>query len=191
MTSRVALGVILLGGGVAWLLAETGVLDLSYGTWVGVALVAIGLAIALTPGGHGVLATLGILVLLAGLPALVVDDVNGGVGDATSSPSRPADIERFEHGIGKYTIDLTAPGLAADPALDVEAELGIGELLILVPERADVVVDAHVGLGNIDALGEQADGVDADLSQTFPGAGKRRISLDLSNGIGDIRVERR
>lgn len=190
MTSRLALGVILLGAGILWLLVEAGVLDLSYQTWIGILLIAIGLAIAFTPGHHGLLALLGALVLLAGLPALVAGDiVTGDIGDALEAPATPAEIESYEHGIGKITIDLTAPGLAGSD-LDVEAKLGIGELLVLVPPSSDVVVDAHVGLGNIDALGKHGDGVDVNVEGRVPGPGAQEIALELENGIGDIRVRR-
>ena len=188
MTSRVALGVILLGGGVVWLLSNAGVLDFSYQTWIGISLVAIGLAIAFTPGHHGLLTLLGILVILAGLPALVVGDlITGGVGDAIEAPATPAELAKYEHGIGKLTVDLTAPGLA-DEDLDVEASLGIGELLVLVPGAADVTVDARVGIGNVDALGTQEAGIDVDVDEELPGAGEQEISLDLEVGIGNVRI---
>lgn len=191
MTSRVALGAILLGGGALWLLSSAGVLDLSYQTWIGILLIAIGLAIAFTPGHHGLLTLIGILVILAGLPALVVGDlVTGDVGDAIEAPATPADIDTFEHGIGKLTVDLTTPGLEGED-LEIDAKLGIGDLLVLVPEDADVTVDAHVGAGNIDALGRQENGLDVDLDEEFPGLGEREIALELEVGIGNIRVERR
>jgi hypothetical protein len=191
MTGRVALGAILLGAGLLWLLSSAEVVDLSYQSWIGILLVAIGLAIALTPGHHGLLVILGILILLAGLPALVVGNiVTGDVGDAIEAPATPADLDRYEHGIGKLTIDLTAPGLAGED-LEVEAKLGIGDLLVLVPEDADVTVDAHVGAGNIDALGQQEDGLDVDLDEEFPGLGEREVELELDVGIGNLRVQRR
>jgi hypothetical protein len=190
VTSRVAFGAILLGAGALWLLSSTGVLDLSYETWIGVLLIGIGLAIALTPGRHGALTILGALVLLAGLPALVVGDfVTGDVGDAIEAPATPSEIDSYEHGIGKLTVDLTSPGLAGED-LDVEAKVGIGELLVVVPAAANVVVDAHVGAGNIDALGEQKDGLDIDLDDRIPGEGDQEVTLQLEAGLGDIRVRR-
>jgi hypothetical protein len=191
MTGRVALGAILLGAGLLWLLSSLDVVDFSYQTWIGILLIAIGLAIALTPGHHGLLVLVGILVVLAGLPALVAGDlVTGDVGDSIEAPATPAEIDTYEHGIGKLTVDLTAPGLEGED-LEVEAKLGIGDLLVLVPEDADVTVDAHVGAGNIDALGQQEDGLDVDLDEEFPGLGEREVTLELEVGIGNLRVQRR
>jgi hypothetical protein len=191
MTSRVALGALLLGAGVAWLLSIADVLDLSYQTWIGLLLIAIGLAIALTPQHHGLLVVLGVVVLLAGLPALVVGDVfTGDIGDAIEAPTTRAEIVPYEHGVGKLTVDLTSPGLSAED-LDVDAHVGIGELLVLVPNAPEVVVDAHVGIGNIDALGETEDGVDVNLDDRIPGSNSQEISLELDVGIGDIRIQRR
>ena len=152
MTGRGALGLVLLGAGTLWLLSVAGVLDLSYTTWIGLLLIGIGIAIALTPGRHGFLVLLGILVGLAGLPALAVDSdvLEGGIGDEVEAPQARTDLEPFKHGIGKLTVDLTEPALPLD-GLTVEASVGIGELVVLVPFETDVSVDAHVGVGNAEA----------------------------------------
>lgn len=189
MTSRVALGALLLGAGVSWLLARAGVLELAYETWIGISLVAIGLAILLTPGRHGLLAVLGTLVLLAGLPALFIDrDVlQGGVGDARETPASRAQLEPFHHGIGKLTIDLTSPGLDLDGAT-VDATLGIGELVVQVPPDADVSLDAHAGIGNVQAFGEDEGGFDVDVERISGTSGSQEMKLELDVGIGSIRV---
>lgn len=191
MTGRIVFGALLLGAGALWLLSNADVLDLSYQTWIGLILIAIGLAIALTPRHHGLLVVLGVAVTLAGLPSLVVGDViTGDVGNARETPATPAELVPYEHGVGKLTLDLTSPDLRVED-LSVEGRIGIGELLVLVPDTAEIVVDAHVGIGNIDVLGETEDGVDVDLDRRITGAGAHEISLELDAGIGDIRVERR
>jgi predicted membrane protein len=191
MSGRVALGAILVVAGVIWLLSATGALDLSYGTWIGVLLVLIGLAIALIPGRHGGLVLLGILVALAGLPALVVDEdvFRGGVGDELETPTSRADLEPYRHGIGKLTVDLTSPDLDLDGAT-VEASIGIGELVVVVPDDADVELDVHVGIGNVEALGRSESGVDVDVVGLSGTSGRQELALELEAGIGDVRVER-
>jgi hypothetical protein len=192
MTGRIALGAVVIGAGVLWLLSETDAVDLSFTTWVGILLIGLGIAIALSRGSHRVLVVIGILVALIGIPALFVNDdlFSGGVGESTKRPQTAADLEPFRHAIGKLTVDLTAPDLDFDEET-VEASVGIGELLVLVPDDTDVKVDAHVGAGNIDALGEQDDGFDVDLNWISGTSGTQEVTLDLEAGVGDIRVERR
>jgi predicted membrane protein len=182
---------VLLGAGVLWLLDVAGVLELSYTTWIGVLLIAIGLLIALTPGRHGILVLVGVLVVLAGIPALFVDPdlLRGGIGDASEEPQTRLDLEPFKQGIGKLTVDLTEPGLDLDGEV-IEASIGIGELLVLVPLDTDVTVDAHVGVGHAEVLGEEEDGVDVDLDSISGTSGSQEVTLDLEVGVGNLRVER-
>jgi len=191
MTGRIALGAVIVGAGVLWLLSEADVVDLSFTTWVGILLIGLGIAIALSRGSHRVLVVIGILVALIGVPALLVDDdlFSGGVGESTKRPGTTADLEPFRHAIGKLTVDLTTPDLDLDEQT-VEASVGIGELLVLVPDDTDVTVDAHVGAGNVDALGEEDNGFDVDLDWISGTSGTQEVKLDLEAGIGDIRIER-
>lgn len=190
MTGRIALGVVIVGAGVLWLLSAADVVDLSYTTWIGLLLIGIGIAIALTPGRHGVLVVVGILVVLAGVPAVALGDdlLDGGVGEKTESPETSSELEPFRVGIGKLTVDLTAPDLELDEAT-VEASVGIGDLLVLVPPDTDLTVDAHVGVGNVDAFDQEENGVDVDLDWISGTSGRQELELDLEVGIGNIRVE--
>ena len=129
-------------------------------------------------------------LVLLGIPTLFVDNDlwTEGIGDETFAPAATEDLERFEHGIGKLTVDLRTPGLELDDRT-VEASLGIGDLLVLVPADTDVTVDAHVGVGNIQALGREENGIDADLERISGTAGAQEVELELEVGIGSIRVE--
>jgi hypothetical protein len=191
MSGRIAFGAVIVGAGVLWLLSEADVVDLSFTTWVGILLIGLGIAIALSRGSHRLLVVVGILVALVGIPALFVDDdlLSGGVGESTKRPETTADLEPFRHAVGKLTVDLTAPDLDLDEQT-VEASVGIGELLVLVPEETDITVDAHVGVGNADVLGEEENGFDVDFSSISGTSGTQELTLDLEAGIGDIRVER-
>jgi hypothetical protein len=191
MTGRIALGILVLGAGLLWLLSTADVVDLSYATWIGLALIAVGLAIALVPGRRGVLVVLGVLVALAGVPALVVDDelLEGGIGDNTERPESAAELEPFRQGIGKLTVDLTAPDLDLDDA-SVEASVGIGDLVVLVPDDTDVTLDVHVGVGNADVLGENENGFDVEVDGITSTSGSQELALELDVGVGNVRVER-
>jgi hypothetical protein len=192
MRSRHALGLVLLGAGALGLLEVVDVVDLSYTTWIGLLLVAIGVAIAVSSVGHGVLVLLGVLVVLAGLPALVVDGdvLEGGIGEAEEAPQSGTELGPFRQGVGKLTVDLTGPGLPLDGET-IEASVGIGELVVLVPFATDASVDARVGIGNAEAFGETESGVDVELTTISGTSGTQEVDLELEVGIGNVRVEHR
>ena len=189
MSSRAGLGIVLLAGGILWLLAATDFVDLSYAVAIGILLILIGVVIAITPGRHGLLVLLGILIALAGVPALFVDSDlwDEGVGDAREEPGSASDLVHFEHGIGKLTVDLTSAELDLDGEI-VEARLGIGDLDVIVPADADVDLDAHVGAGNIDAFGEEENGFDVDVNGISGTSGTQELDLVAEVGIGNLRV---
>jgi len=191
MRGRVALGAVLLGAGVLSLLSATNVIDLSYPTWVGFVLIGIGIAIAFVPGRHPVLIVLGILVALAGIPALVADEklFEGGVGDAVERPESSSQLKPFRQAIGKLTVDLTSPDLDLDE-VTLEASIGIGELVVRVPDDTDVSLDIHVVAGNAEALGETKSGLDVDLRSISGTSGSQELALKLDAGFGNVRVER-
>lgn len=192
MSGRVALGLLLVGAGTLWLLSRADVVELSFRTWIGVLLVGIGFAIALSSGHRRLLVLVGVILVLVGLPVFLVDEdlFDGGIGDATETPRTSADLEPYRQGIGKLTVDLTADGLPLDEET-VEASLGIGELVVLVPSDVDYRLDAHVGVGNAEALGETESGVDVDLDRISGTAGRQEMTLELDVGIGNLRVDER
>lgn len=191
MRGRVALGAVFLGAGVLSLLSATDVVDLSYPTWAGFVLIGIGVAIAFVPGRHPVLVVLGILVALAGIPALVADEklFEGGVGDSVERPESSSQLEPFRQAIGKLTVDLTSPDLDLDE-VTLEASIGIGELVVQVPDDTDVSLDIHVVAGNADGLGETKSGLDVDLTSISGTSGSQELDLKLDAGFGNVRVER-
>ena len=93
----------------------------------------------------------------------------------------------FEHRIGQPTVDLTSPGLPLD-GQRVEARLGIGDLVVLVPADVDVTLDACVSAGNVEALGETENGFDVDPSASRAPPG-RRARPRPEVGLGNLRVE--
>lgn len=191
MSGRIALGLVLVGAGTLWLLTEADVVDFAARTWIGILLIAIGCAIAVSSRHRRLLVLAGIVVALVGLPVLLVDEelFEGGVGDTVERPLESGDVEPYRLGIGKLTVDLTDSGLGLDDSL-VEASVGIGELLVIVPADTDYTLDAHVGVGNAEALDERESGVDVDLNLISGTSGSREIGLELDVGIGNLRVER-
>jgi predicted membrane protein len=192
MTSRVAVGAILLATGVVWLLATLGAIELTYRAWIGIVLIAIGLTIMLLPRSHGMLALLGVVVAIAGAPALLVngDVLAGGIGERTETPASAAELGAFRQGIGRLTVDLSSLAFDAEHPL-VRASVGIGELVVLVPSGSDVSVEAHAGIGSIGTPDESRGGLDVTLESSLQGEIGGEIWLELEVGMGAIRAELR
>jgi hypothetical protein len=190
VSGRIALGLVLVAAGALWLLTAADVVEIGFRTWIGLLLVAVGIAIVLSSAQRRLLVLAGLILLLVGLPALLVDDelFEGGIGEAVETPRTPTDLEPFRQGIGKLTVDLTEEGLPLDGET-VEASVGIGELVVLVPADVDFRLDAHVGVGNVEALGETENGVDTDLERISGTAGSQEMTLELDVGVGNLRVE--
>jgi len=189
MSGRIGLGLVLITAGTLWLLTALDVVEIGLRTWVGVLLVAVGVAVILSSAHRRLLVLAGVILVLVGIPALLVDDelFEGGIGESVETPRSATDLEPFRQAIGKLTVDLTEDGLPLDEET-IEASVGIGELVVLVPRDVDFRLDAHVGAGNVEALGETESGVDADLELISGTAGTQEITLKLDVGIGNLRV---
>ena len=188
------LGALLVLAGVAWLLSALGVVELSAQVGIGLLLVGIGGVIALDAGhSHGLLVALAVVLSLAGAAATWVetDLLDGGIGERVETPVAQADVAGgYDLGIGKLTVDLSGLLPTADGSqVPVEADVGIGQLVVVVAQDADVEVDAHVAMGNINTLGTDKGGFDVDERSQLAGTGTR-IALDANVGIGEVQVIR-
>jgi phage shock protein PspC (stress-responsive transcriptional regulator) len=136
------------------------------------------------------LATLTVAAVVAAIvTAFVWFDVslNDGVGDHQYSPASIADVhQRYDLGVGSLRLDLSR--LTVDRPLRVKLKVGVGELRVIVPRSASVVVDSHARLGDISSLGRHDDGRNAHVSAGNRAAGK--LYLDARVGGGSIDVVR-
>jgi hypothetical protein len=159
---------------------------------VGLLLLAIGVALVLARGRSATLIVVGILVALAGVPALLAEPqtFEGGVGRKTERPTSRADLGPFRQAVGTLTVDLTEPELDLDEAT-VEASIGYGRLLVVVPETVDITVDTEVAIGTAEALERTERGVDVELDGISSTSGRQELTLELDAGVGVVRVDRR
>jgi predicted membrane protein len=190
MKGSVALGVVLAALGVIWLLEVSDTVDLDTGVWVGIVLVGIGIGVIASPSGGArvLLIVLGLFVALVG-GALAATDVelSGGVGDRTESPTSVDQLDDpYELGIGRLELDLTELDLDEDTT--VRAQIGIGQLVVAVPAARPVSVDAEIGAGDVDVLGEHDDGWNADVQTEADRGVGPELHLELEGGMGGIRV---
>lgn len=95
-------------------------------------------------------------------------------------------------GVGRATLDLRPLAGSSGP-VDVTAQVGVGDLLVLVPEGLSVDVDAEVRLGEIRitrANGARTveSGGDVEHSTRLGPPGRRTVDLDVRVGLGGLEV---
>lgn len=161
--------------------------------------VALGVVAAGVLGRRaGGLAPIGIVLAVALLlaPAVPSWRTSQAFGTRTVTPTSAAQAEQtFSLGAGELVVDLTSASLfddatAASPT-EVEAEVGAGSLIIIVPEDESVVVHAHAGVGVVPSgpqgLNEEAGpGMDSIVRL---GSGRERLVVDAEVGFGQIQVQ--
>ena len=200
-SSRVAPAVVallLIGGGLAWLLDVLDVATLSVGDGlaIGLLVIGLGLVVAAWRGRAWSLVFLG-LVLTSVLAFGEVLDVpfDAGMGDRTVVVDGRRELDRHhELFAGELVIDLTRAPLSAARVTVVEAAVGMGELRVIVPRDANIDVEARVKAGNI--VGDLAPTPDeggVTLDESFGATGSESgpdLELDLQVGLGQVQVDR-
>jgi cell wall-active antibiotic response 4TMS protein YvqF len=192
--ATVLVGALLVLVGVGWLLDAGGV-EVPWRAILPAALIAVGLACAAGAfrGRQHALMVVGAALMLVLSVAVAVDwdldlPLAGGVGDRTERPSTPAELRRYELGVGNFQLDLRGLQVPAGTTA-VEARVGIGELDVQLPAGVAVDVVASSGLGQVVVLGQEEGGL-ASRIETSTGDGDRRLRLDIRSGLGQVRVER-
>jgi phage shock protein PspC (stress-responsive transcriptional regulator) len=163
------------------------------GVVIALVVIAIGamLAIAAFRGGARWLIAPA-LALAIPLGAVSAADISfaGSIGEREYQPNARAEIaDRYELGIGRLAIDLR--GIDWDRQRDpvpLEADLGVGELVVIVPEEVCVTPDLHVGAGEIETGSRRLDGVDLDEDGVSTAVAGPSIELDAEVDVGSLRV---
>ena len=190
------LGVLLAVAGLLGLLAVLDVYEIDLDLAFAAALAITGVAIAVGAFvGYrvGALVPLGLLLLggfafAASLPV----SLSAGIGDKVERPVDAAVLEQsYEYGIGDYELDLTNVALA-EGETHMGVSLGIGSLVVTLPDDVAVEIDAHAGAGEVNVLGATDDGIGADREIQLPGSepDAPTLALDASVGFGQIEVRR-
>lgn len=165
---------------------------------VGLAVVALGLAVAgVREGGHALIAVGTVLTLgLAATSAATEIPLRGRIGDPAWWPTDVGQISR-EYRIlaGHGTLDLTGLPLRPGQRVRVRAEVSLGELVVVVPTTARVKVAARSGIGDIAVDNQIVGGVHHRVDRVLEPEEKRPgempvIELDLRARVGDLVVER-
>ena len=136
-------------------------------------------------------ATVATLVVATFVTAIVTAFVwfdvslNDGVGNRHYAPASAADVRgEYKLGVGQLKLDLSRVTL--DKPVRVTVKVDVGDLRVIVPRKASVVVDSHAKLGDISSLGGHDHGSDAHVRVGQAGT----LHLDTRVGAGNIDVVR-
>jgi phage shock protein PspC (stress-responsive transcriptional regulator) len=188
-TAAVTLGVIAINDAIWATVAPA--------TYVAAALgiVGIGLLIGAWYGRSRGLIVLGVILSLALVPAIAFDQADFRGERVEISPTSVAGIPAGtqDHGAGAVRYDLSGVEFTETDSVALSLDQGAGELTVILPPELDVVVNADLGVGEIDVLNQVSGGFGretriVDNGDDGPGGGELELQLDL--GIGRIEVTR-
>jgi hypothetical protein len=155
----------------------------------------LGLALAVsafTEGGtRWLIAPALVLAIPLGLVAAAGLDFGGGFGDRDYRPASMSELRRsYDLGAGELRVDLRDLTLPAGDT-DLKFDVGVGHVVVLVPEDVCVASDVQIGVGYAEVLSHDDGGIDVDLDQDTTAAGDvSRVRIKADIGAGALEVER-
>jgi phage shock protein PspC (stress-responsive transcriptional regulator) len=167
---------------------------------VALGIVAVGLLIGAWIGRAYWLIVIGLLIApVLFFSSLLPNVADWSIGDPDFLPTSAADVaDSYDLGVGQLTIDLTQ--LTAEEFAEVgeiEAEVGLGQLVVRLPSDIGATVDAEVGVGAV--TGGHVFGSSMLNSFEYSGVGVEQVftigspphdlRLNLEVGMGQIRIQ--
>ncbi|MEN1887396.1 PspC domain-containing protein [Streptomyces mirabilis] len=186
-----------LGTGLTW---NDHPLATSLQTGLSCALVVFGLGIALSAfvgrtGAGSIFLAVITAALLASSVAMPKDISTHWMRVEWTPRTAAAVPERFDLGTGVGTLDLTHLGLTKGQTVTTTAEVGAGQLKVIVPKDATVKLNIDVGVGDIQLPGDGKKDVDVEpgkhkqVTLPAPTGGKNGGTLDLNLQVGVGQAE--
>jgi phage shock protein PspC (stress-responsive transcriptional regulator) len=161
-----AVALLIVGGG------------LVVGTWIGRArwLIAVGLLLCLGLGTAAAADATG-------------GTLRGGIGSRTWVADQAVDRQSYRLGIGEATLDLTQLPTGGGHVV-VNARVGLGHLIVLVPDGVPVRVHAKVRIGDITEYGRSlVNGSDTvQRTRSYGPAGDPQVEVEANVGTGQVEV---
>ena len=110
------------------------------------------------------------------------------IGDRTWEPTA-VNAGPFALGMGSAELNLAQ---IPDGSSAVDASVGMGDLVVLVPDDVSVLLDGSVGLGELTVLGDTSNGGGLRSTESLPASMTPRATVDLSVrvGLGNLEVRR-
>ncbi|MGH2530395.1 MAG: hypothetical protein ACRDH0_13830 [Actinomycetota bacterium] len=198
-TGRFLLGLVIVAAGVAALLQALDVTPVPWKSVLPGALIAVGLGLVVagtrSEQGQGGLIAVGIVLTVVLAAATAVDiPFEGGVGERVERPATLAELEdEYRLAVGELMVDLTRLDLrhmtlVAGVPQNIQARVGIGQLVVIVPGDELLRVEGRAGVGEV-SIFEESDGGLGVHREYVSADGSVALSLELSVGIGEVVVQ--
>jgi hypothetical protein len=156
-------------------------------------IIGIGFVFGAFVGGSRVLILPALLVAAALAVTAVVDiPLSGPIGQQHWIPITTAELDHpYEVSLGEGTLDLRALTIPVGQRARAEASVGVGHLVVVVPDGVTVEVVGDVGAGESDVFGLLQNGAGVKIDQRDVGDGTGgTLALDLQVGVGQLEVRR-
>jgi hypothetical protein len=183
-------GLAMIAVGALWLLSLVGV-PIRWELLLPGALTVVGVLVLARPRGVGSgLIGLGVVLLVLTLVTSILPGTPPvSAGDRTHTVSDVADL-RDDYRLGAGTLVLDLGDLAFTEPTEVAARVGMGELVVVVPEDVRVEGRARAGMGEVEIFGDANGGVAPVVDLDDGAANAPLLTLDLQVGLGQIEVRR-
>jgi hypothetical protein len=186
--------VLLIVAGGLWMLDALDVVELRVAIVLPTILAVVGIALIIGAfdGPHTGLVVAGVFLSLAVIAVAAAPEnaFHGGIGERTIRVTDETLLApRYDVGLGELTLNLSQ--LTLTESTEVAATVGAGEIRVLLPSDIPVSIEASAGAGQIDLLGQTADGISVSktyVSDEFETA-EVTLTLDLDVAAGNIEVD--
>jgi phage shock protein PspC (stress-responsive transcriptional regulator) len=164
-----------------------------HGVAIGGAIIAVGVLLVLSAfrgGARWLIIPAAAMAVPLGAVAAADIHFSDGIGQRHYRPASFSSVpsDGYELGIGQLLVDLRELPWQEDSVLDVNVDLGMGELAVAVPENVCVSADVSTRAGELNIAGSQADGIDAEIKPEAPATAVPRLNLTGEVDLGELRV---
>lgn len=162
------------------------------------AVVGGGLVIGAWLGRSRGLIALGVVLVMLLVPVAALEQFGlaGTQGNAVDPvvlvATEPSEVDGvvLEYPVVDLRWDMSRVDVAGQ-SVDARISAGAGTVVVDLPPDATLVLDASVGAGEIEALGETTEGFGASSTRTFEGTESGgTVNLQIEMGLGTVEVNR-
>jgi phage shock protein PspC (stress-responsive transcriptional regulator) len=164
-----------------------------HGVAIAGAIIAIGVLLVISAfrgGARWLIIPAAALAVPLGAVAAADIHFSDGIGERNYRPASFASVpsDGYELGIGQLLVDLRELPWQQDTVLDLNVDLGMGELAVAVPENVCVSADVSTRAGELNIAGDEANGVDSEIKPEAPATATPRLNLSGEVDLGELRV---